>query len=237
MYYNDSWPAYVPVAERKAKAQIALAKLRKTDPTATPVEMEGRKPAKTWWGQAWVNNLESYADYSNRLPRGKSYLSNGLVIDLKIMPGKVTGVVSGSSPYKVEVTISPLAPHVWKAVTEVCNRQISSLEALASGKFPEELGKLFTSKGGGLFPSPREIKLKCSCPDSAVMCKHVAAVLYGVGTKLDQDPTLFFKLRSVEFDDLIKKSIESKMSSMLKNANQRTGRTMSETLAASVFDI
>src|SRR5260370_37407973 len=55
----------------------------------------------------------------------------------------------------------------------------------------------------GLFPSPREIKLSCSCPDWAEMCKHVAAVLYGIGTRLDQQPELLFRLHGVDEKELI----------------------------------
>jgi uncharacterized Zn finger protein len=238
MYYNY-YPEYVSVAEKRATAQKALAKLRKSDPDINPVVIEGRKIAKTWWGKEWIENLEYYADYSNRIGRGRSYVANGMVLDLKILPGCVKSYVagSGSKPYRIEINIKPLPASTWKSITDACNRKISSIDELAGGKFPESMASLFTQKAGGLFPSPREISFSCSCPDVAYMCKHVAATLYAVGAMLDKDPTLFFKLRSVDFQELMKKSVESKISNMLKNTNNRTERTLDEKDISEIFGI
>jgi len=55
----------------------------------------------------------------------------------------------------------------------------------------------------GMFPSPKDISFTCSCPDWASMCKHVAAVLYGIGARLDHRPELLFTLRKVDQQGLI----------------------------------
>jgi len=219
---------YKPRKSQKPKDPAAqLAKLRKKNPDIKPVVIDG-KLARTWWAQAWNHNLESYADYSNRIGRGRSYVRSGAVLDLSIAPGEVQALVQGSrvKPYDVAVTIVPLQKQKWDAITQRCSRKVTNLEDLASGKFPTELMELFTNKGDGLFPSPKEIKFSCSCPDWASMCKHVAAVLYGIGARFDEDPTLFFQLRDIDFAELLKKSVDEKINSMLKNAGKVTSRTL-----------
>lgn len=233
------YPEYVSVARKKADAARKLEKLRKKNPEISPVIIEGNKVAKTWWGIAWNKNLESYADYVNRIGRGKSYLRHGCVLDLRIEKGLVTALVQGSrrSPYQVEITISPLSKGKWDHITSEVSHSIASIEELVSGKFPKALETLFTQKGDGLFPSSKEIKFSCSCPDWAYMCKHVAAVLYGIGARLDEDPSLFFKLRNIDVEDLLKKSIEEKMDSMLKNSNKKSKRTMDDSDIEGLFGI
>ena len=220
-YYNS----YKPSGPKNPAAQ--LAKLRKKNPDIKPVAIDG-KLARTWWAQAWNRNLEGYADYSNRIGRGRSYVRAGAVLDLAIAPGKVSAIVQGSrtKPYEVAVRIDTLPKAKWEAITARCSHKIANLQELASGKFPQEFMELFTNRGDGLFPSPKEIHFNCSCPDWASMCKHVAAALYGIGARFDEDPTLFFLLRDIEFSELLKKSVEEKMNSMLKNAGKATARTM-----------
>ena len=221
-YYSYS---YKPRAPKDPAAQ--LAKLRKKNPNIKPVIIDS-KLAKTWWAQAWNRNLEGYADYSNRIGRGRSYVRSGAVLDLQIAPGEVRAIVQGSrvKPYDITVKINPLPKAKWNAITKQCSHKIASLEELASGKFPKEFMELFTNRGDGLFPSPKEISFNCSCPDWASMCKHVAAVLYGIGARFDTDPMLFFLLRDVSFAELLKKSIDDRMQSMLKNAGKPTQRVM-----------
>ncbi|MCL2883429.1 MAG: hypothetical protein FWF30_03040 [Coriobacteriia bacterium] len=227
---------YQPSKPRDPAAQ--LAKLRKKDPNIQPVTIEG-KLAKTWWGMAWNKNLEGYADYANRIGRGRSYARHGAVLDLRIAPGEVTALVQGSrvKPYEVQVCIAPLAGATWKALLKSCSHSIASLEDLVAGRFPEALGALFTNRGSGLFPSPREISFGCSCPDWALMCKHVAAVLYGIGARFDDDPTLFFRLRQIDFSELLKKSIDDRMQSMLKNAGRVTPRVMTDVDTRGLFGV
>ena len=233
------YPEYVSVAKKQANAKKALEKLRKKKPDVCPVIVTGNKVAKTWWGVAWNKNLESYADYSNRIGRGRAYVRNGFVLDLRIDTGNVSAVVAGSGrkPYNITITIDALSKTRWENITEICGRSIANIDQLVQGKFPKELEALFTQKGEGLFPSPKEIKFSCDCPDWAGMCKHVAAVLYGIGARFDDDPTLFFKLRNIEIEALIKKSIEEKMENMLKNSDKKTRRVMKDADLDELFGI
>ena len=119
------------------------------------------------------------------------------------------GLVQGSDtkPYDIEIRITPFSDKKWKNILNLCNHKIDSLEELILGKFPKELEEIFTLKGEGLFPIESEIKFSCNCYDSANMCKHVTAILYGIGARFDQDPILFFKLRNIDFEVLLKKTI------------------------------
>ena len=237
---NDwGYPPYVPVAEKKAKAQKIITRLSKKNPGLAPVIIEGGKLAKTWWGMAWNNNLKNYADYANRIGRGSAYVKNGMVIDLQINAGSVTGLVCGSAnkPYEVQVTINKMAESKWKKLLQQCAQRIGSVGELVEGKFPEELKDLFMGKDTGLFPSPREIHIECSCPDWAVLCKHAAAVLYGIGARFDHDPLLFFKLRGVLFEELLAKSLDAKMNSMLKNAGKKSKRILEAGDISEIFGV
>lgn len=190
-YYG--FAPYVPVEVKRARALKTLDKLKEKNKDLQPVMIEGRTLAKTWWGKAWNENLESYADYSNRIARGRSYVRYNAVLDLKIVRGEVTALVQGSTsePYTITIKIDRLKKDKWDNITSLCNQRIDSLEQLLEGKFPKELEAVFMKKEYGLFPSPREIHFDCSCPDWASMCKHVAAVLYGIGARLDTNPMLF----------------------------------------------
>ena len=201
--YYGRWAPYVSVAERRRKAAKKVAALQKKGKNLSPVRIEGRTIARTFWGKAWCDNLESYSDYSNRLPRGRTYVRNGSAIDLQIGKGEVTALVIGSSLYEVKVSIQALGPHRWKAIIQKCAGQIDSLVELLQGAFSRGVMGVITSKEQGLFPSPKHISMECSCPDWATMCKHVAAVLYGVGARLDERPELFFRLRNVDHAELI----------------------------------
>ena len=194
---------YVSVAARRAQAASALAKLHKKGRKLSPVAIEGRKIARTFWGESWCDNLERYSDYANRLPRGRTYVRNGSVVDLQVGPGTVTALVSGSTMYAVKVTVGPVAPDRWRAICRDCSGAIDSLVELLQGRFSKGVMTRLCEEKTGLFPSPREILFTCSCPDWASMCKHVAAVLYGVGARLDRQPELLFTLRKVDQQDLI----------------------------------
>lgn len=236
-YYG--FPQYVTVAEKKRKARQALEKLRKKQPDIAPVVIEGRKLARTWWGKAWNDNLERYADYANRIDRGRSYVRNGAVLDLKLEKGTAVALVQGSTakPYRVQIEIRPIPDESWGKITMACAGQIESLQELLDGKFPRALSELFTARGSGLFPTPKEIRFSCSCPDWAVMCKHVAAALYGIGARLDEDPALFFTLRSVNVEALISRTIESKTQALLDKTASKSRRILAGADLASVFGI
>ncbi|HUG93056.1 MAG TPA: SWIM zinc finger family protein [Planctomycetaceae bacterium] len=209
MSWGWSWKPYVPVARRREKARRHAEKLARKGRTLQPVAINGRTIAKTFWGQAWCDNLESYSDFANRLPRGRTYVRNGSVIDLQISGGQVTAIVSGSGLYNVRVDIAPLPKREWTKITRDCARSIDSLMDLLAGRFSKGVMERLTRQSGGLFPQPQQIKLRCSCPDWATLCKHVAAVLYGVGARLDHEPELLFVLRQVEHLELVARAADT----------------------------
>lgn len=205
----SQFPEYIPVAVRRAKAAEKIAKMKKKGEIVHPVVIEGRTIARTFWGKSWCENLESYSDYENRLPRGRTYVRNGSVIDLQLSEGCIAALVSGSSIYKVKIEIDKVCAQKWEALTSECAGKIDSVIELLQGKISKGVMEIITGQGNGLFPTPQEIHLGCSCPDYATMCKHVAAVLYGVGARLDASPQDLFSLRQINYDDLIRKVQES----------------------------
>jgi uncharacterized Zn finger protein len=236
MSWSFQWRPYVPVAERRARAAREMAKLaKKNGAAASPVLLASRTIAGTFWGKAWCDNLEAYSDYANRLPRGRTYVRNGSVVDLQISQGKVTARVSGSELYRIEINIKPLAASLWKSIQAECAGKIDSLIELLQGKLSSSVMQIVTRPERGLFPTPKEIGLDCSCPDWADLCKHVAASLYGVGARLDQNPELLFLLRGVDPADLISKA--SAAEAVRQTADAKGAAAMSETEIADVFGI
>jgi len=205
---NFMWKPYVPVAKRRQEAERLVAKLNKAGHVVSPVVAKRGRIATTFWGQAWCQNLERYSDYASRLPRGRSYLRNGSVIDLKIAAGEVVAQVMGSSLYGVKITIGAVASKHWGEITRDCARSIDSLVELLEGRLSASVMERISRRAGGLFPSAREIRFSCSCPDAASLCKHVAAALYGIGARLDEEPELLFRLRGVDATELIAKAGE-----------------------------
>jgi uncharacterized Zn finger protein len=207
MGWYDGFRPYVSVAQRRAQAAKEVAKRVKNGQTITPVRLEGRTIASTFWGQAWCTNLESYSDFANRLPRSRSYVRNGSVVDLQIENGRIKALVSGSELYEIKIEIDALPKHNWRTLKQQSAGQISTLVELLQGKLSKAVMELVTDRDQGLFPKPAEITMRCSCPDYAGMCKHVAAVMYGVGNRLDTSPELLFLLRSVDHLELIEQAI------------------------------
>ncbi len=199
------WRPYVPQQERRSEATRLARDAAAKGEQWTPVQAEARarKIARTVWGTAWCTNLERYHDYANRLPRGRTYVRNGSVVHLEIDAGRVVARVQGSSLYRVEITIAPLEAGRWGEITRSCARGVASMVELLEGRLSAEVMGVMTAAGTGLFPEPREIELRCSCPDWATMCKHVAAVMYGVGVRLDDAPALLFVLRGVDASELV----------------------------------
>jgi uncharacterized Zn finger protein len=202
-YGYGGFPPHVTVGERRAQADKRIAALTKKGRTLSPVRLETSAIAKTFWGKAWCKNLESYSDFSNRLPRGRSYVRSGAVIDLQIGAGSITALVEGSSLYEIAIGIDALPAPRWAALRTACAGQIDSMVALLQGTIATPVIALVTDHEKGLFPSPKQIRMNCSCPDGAYMCKHLAAALYGVGARLDEKPDLFFVLRKVDPMDLL----------------------------------
>ena len=200
------FPRYVSVGERRAKALLQARKLEKRGRVLEPVRLEGQRIASSFWGKEWCKNLESYMDFSNRLPRGRTYVRSGAVVDLRLRAGQIDALVAGSSLYEVSVQIDKLARKRWGAVIKRCAGRIDSVVGLLQGRLSETVLEALVDRRAGLFPAPEEIDFTCSCPDFALLCKHVAAVLYGVGARLDKKPELFFTLRRVALEELVARS-------------------------------
>lgn len=228
------WKPYVPVAKRRAQAEKAVTKAKKAGKDLHPVRIEGRTIAKTFWGKAWCDNLEAYSDFENRLPRGRTYVRNGSVIDLRIEPGKVRAVVVGSSLYQIEIGITAVPSTQWKLLAKECTDAIASLVELLQGKLSKAVMERICQPKTGLFPAPKDIQLDCSCPDWATMCKHVSAVLYGVGARLDAQPELLFTLRQVDANDLVTQAAEA---SVKTRKTPDRGKVLDDSQIADVFGI
>ncbi len=223
---------YVPVWKRQAQAAKEIAKRNKKGEKITPVCIDGRAITSTFWGQAWCTNLESYSDFENRLPRGRTYVRNGSVVHLAIEKGRIKALVSGSELYEIEIDIASLPKKSWQALKEQCAGKIGTLVELLQGKLSKAVMELVTHREQGLFPKPKEIEMNCSCPDYAGMCKHLAAVMYGVGNRLDSSPELLFLLRGVDHLELIEQAIPAAPVGTRSNAPT----IAAETLGA-IFDI
>src|SRR5713226_5192031 len=234
MSYYFAWRPYVSVAEKRRQAERELAKLKKRGQSIAPVRIEGRTIAKSFWGRSWCTNLERYSDYENRLPRGRTYVRNGSVVDLQIGKGEVAAMVAGSELYKIKVSIAPVATARWKSICRDCAGTIDSLVELLQGRLAKGVMDRVCREGDGLFPSPGEIKLSCSCPDWADMCKHVAAALYGVGARLDQKPQLLFGLRGVDENELI---VGAGQDLTLKKAVPATTKVLDDGDVAALFGL
>ncbi len=228
------WAPYVPVAERRRQAAKKLEALRKKGSDVQPVVIDGRTIAKTFWGKAWCTHLDSFSDFANRLPRGRTYVCNGAVCHLAIAKGEITAKVSGSELYDVKIAIKTLNAKKWAAVKSRCSGRIGSLLELLQGRLSDEVMSMVTDRKEGLFPLPGEISMRCSCPDWATMCKHVAAVLYGVGSRLDKKPELLFLLRGVDHQELIAADAEKALSGVL---TQGKSKRLSTAVLGDVFGI
>ncbi len=232
-YYDYEWPRYVTAAERRRKAAKKIASMRKAGRNVAPVEIAGRKITTTFWGEAWCKNLEAYSDFANRLPRGRTYVRQGCVVDLQIDAGRVRTLVSGTELYTVDITIKPLGKKNWTQIKARCAGQIDSLVELLQGSISRSVMEIVTRKGEGLFPSPREIALDCSCPDWAGMCKHVAATLYAIGARLDHEPELLFTLRGVDPAEMVEAAVDQPAG----NGKGPKGRVLAADQLSSVFGV
>tara|TARA_R110002072_G_scaffold145460_1_gene291901 strand:+ start:33254 stop:34210 length:957 start_codon:yes stop_codon:yes gene_type:complete len=210
MSWDYGYREYVPVDVRKAQAhRVASERARRQSRDVQPVAINGKKIATTFWGKAWCDHLESYSDYANRLPRGRTYARNGSVVDLDIQAGRVDAIVAGSEAYRVKIQIDRLKAADWKKIRNDCSASIDSLLDLLGGRFSDGVMKRLTRRPDGLFPDFEEIKMECSCPDWAGLCKHLAAVLYGIGAHLDKRPELLFLLRDVDHTELVSEAVST----------------------------
>ena len=231
-YYNE----YVPVAARRARALKKMEKLQKKGDDIQPIEpFKTRGIARSFWGKSWCRHLESFSDYSNRLPRGRTYVRNGSVCHLEIGKEEAKALVSGSEMYKLSIHIEPLCPQKWSEIKNACKGKIGSLIELLQGKISDEVMEVVTDPGNGLFPHPNEIRFNCNCPDWADMCKHVAAAMYGIGVRLDTEPELLFKLRGVNHEELIQ--IGADLGQITGGRRSRRRRTLQAEDLENVFGV
>lgn len=237
-YWESSVYEQPSESKLRKNATDTVKKEKKKGKIMSPVIITGRTIAREWWGKAWCDNLERYADYESRLDRGKRYVRTGAVIDLQIQKGKVSARVQGrrKTPYKIEIRISPLSEERCQNIIALCGDKIQNLEALVEGDFPEELREAFLQQGG-LFPEPNEIVFGCSCPDWALMCKHVAAVLYGIGARFDENPLLFFELRGLDVGRLIDVTLADRVEKMLENVNCPSRRIIRQENYLKIFGL
>jgi len=225
---------YVPVRERRGNAERETARMCEKGEPAQPVRITGRLIACTFWGKAWCDHLESFSDFENRLPRGRTYVRNGSVCHLEVVRGEVRAKVQGNELYTVTITIDPLAKAAWKNIKRQCTGRISSLLDLLQGRLSNGVMEVVTDREQGMFPRPGEIRLSCTCPDWAVMCKHVAAVLYGVGARLDERPELLFLLRGVDHQELVDAHAETAVREAVHGGS---GRRIADKDIAEIFGI
>lgn len=236
MSWYGGWRPYVSVARRQANAAKYAANLaKKAGRKLAPVEIAGRKIAVSFWGNAWCENLERYSDFANRLPRGRTYIRNGSVIDLQIGSGSVKSIVSGSEIYRIEIRIQTLPAPTWKKIKQDCSQSVASLMDLLQGRFDEGVMQRLTQRDSGLFPQPREIEMDCSCPDWAGMCKHVAATLYGIGSRLDSEPEMLFTLRDVDHLELVSQAVASE--NLDRALSTGTGESLGDSDLGEIFGI
>ncbi len=236
-WHNYNEYEYVPVAVRRAKALKKMEKLRKSGENIHPIEpMKSRGLiAKSFWGKSWCKHMEKFSDYSNRLPRGRTYVRNGSVCHLGIGKEEAKAIVSGSEMYKLSIHIEPLCPEKWSNIKNECKGKIGSLIELLQGKISDEIMTVVTDRENGLFPHPKEIRFNCNCPDWADMCKHVAAAMYGIGVRLDTEPELLFKLRGVNHEELI--SVGTAVDGITGGKRSRRRRTLKADALEDVFGV
>jgi uncharacterized Zn finger protein len=226
---------YVSAAEKRRRSNKVVDTLKRKGPKLNPVHINERTIARSFWGKAWCSNLESYSDYANRLPRGRTYVRNGSVVDLQITSGVVSALVSGTDLYKIQITIDPVKRAAWTTLKTECAGQVGSLMDLLQGELSAQVMEVMTRRETGLFPKPTEIELDCSCPDWAEMCKHVAAALYAVGTRLDESPELLFLLRGADHHELISEATKSVVTNGSVSSNGAA--TLADEHLAEVFGI
>lgn len=234
MGYYSRWPKYVPVAKWRQQALHKVEKLKETGVIIHPIKLASKKIATTFWGKAWCTHIGSFSDYENRLPRGRTYIRNGLICHLAIESGLISAIVAGSELYNIRIKIKTLAPDRWGSIKKTCLGKVGSLLELLSGQLSDGVMEVVCDRTTGIFPTPKEIELSCDCPDWATMCKHVAAVLYGVGARLDVEPAQLFKLRGVNHEELI--DVKAAIADVTK-ASISKDRYLAEPVLSQIFDI
>lgn len=194
------WYSESDLEDAREAVRRKIEKRRARGETMEPFQppQHRAKIVDTFWGRAWCDNLDACKDYEYRLPRGRNYLRQGNVYNLEIERGVITAEVAGSDLYEVRIAIKPIAEDAWTDVQARCAGETFSLLDLLTGQLGDHVMRVITEPGAGLLPRPQDLKMICSCPDHAGLCKHLAAVLYGVGVLFDRHPELLFQLRGVD---------------------------------------
>lgn len=155
---------------------------------------------QTWWGEKWLAAL-SRIDFSNRLPRGRTYARNGSVKDISFRHNRIHARVKGTrpSPYQINIVIPELKPAQKEFLIKEILKNPLILSGLLNKELPKELHRLAHDADIKLFPSTwRDLTMECSCPDWAVPCKHLAAVVYIISSEIDKNPFLIFQLKGLD---------------------------------------
>ena len=224
------------------------------------IKLHSKSISNTWWGQEWCKTINVYADYENRLSRGKTYLRQERVQDLTIEDNTITAKVKGkwSDYYNVTIKIRELP----RSKSNIIIKKISELGSILKGSIPEDCRFLFSIGELGLFPTKDDLIYTCDCPDScggliygsnwnsakeicevdpnnAMLCKHVAAVLYSVGSILDKEPLIIFQLRGINVTKYISEEIVAQTNNLLVGLYQRKEeeRVIDKSLISDVFGI
>ena len=236
-YYDGEFPTYIPVAERKKRARAKIEALRADGHDVRPITISGKKLTTTFWGLEWCRNLEHYSDYETRLPSGRSYVRHGAVVHLELGPGRIDALVLGSELYEVEITIAPVSQERWQQILSGCTGRIGSVVELLQGKLSDRVMASIATPETGLFPDPSDIRLSCTCPDWADLCKHLAAVLYGIGNRLDEQPELLFELRGCDPQELIERSAKGTLAALDEAGASSSGRKRLTSNLEGIFGI
>jgi uncharacterized Zn finger protein len=163
--------------------------------------------SREWWSQRWLELLDSYR-FKKRLERARTYARQGNVLSIEFKGAKVLARVQGSEvePYKVSLSLDHFTDEEWGYVVETMSQKAIFAAKLLAGEMPQDIEKVFTANGLSLFPfTLSDVRSKCSCPDKANPCKHVAAVYYQLGDRFSEDPFVLFQLRGRTKADIISK--------------------------------
>ena len=197
------YPRYVPVDAQRARTLSEINRLAASGVKMQPVELRGRTLASSFWGRRWCEHVESFSEYAARLAHGRACVRNGSVCHLSIEPGGVDAMVIGSALHHVMIRVRRLEGAAWMAMRTACAGRVGSVVELREGRVPDDVTEVVTDLGSGLFPQSGDIVASCDCGDGTTLCKHAAAVLWGIGSRLDERPELLFLLRGVDETELI----------------------------------
>jgi uncharacterized Zn finger protein len=189
------------------------------------------KFSRTWWGDRFIQALEQFTD-DGRLQRGRSYARGGKVLNFEIDKNHITAQVKGSinpyfgvykePTYHISIEIKPIAKLSWNQAIQNLSSKASVVSRMLLNEVPENIEDNFSDLGLNLLPhSSKDFTTRCSCPDYANPCKHIAGVYYLVASQLDNNPFLLFELRGL-----------SKTELQTKLATSPLGKALSEELNA-----